>query len=88
MLQGSALLAIVHDKVGDIFAQMEASGYDSDDELMEAIGAARLFNGEYKDSEGMPTINRHYLDTIYSVIGCQVKSVELHRALQNAGFIK
>lgn len=85
-LQGQQLLDIVHANPTKIGAQLlELCGYgDNRDAFNNAIIAARLFNGEYKSPEGIPTTDVEYLEHLSNMFALsQADTVELFRKLQD-----
>lgn len=85
-LQGDQLLDVIHNNQTKTGAQlMELCGYaDNRDAFNDAVIAARLFNGEYKSPEGIPTVDVELLETLQRNYNLsQADAVELFRKLQD-----
>ena len=89
MLQGQELLDYVHANCARISASELASecGYPANQEAFrDALTAARLFNGEYKDSTDSPRFDVDLLEHLEQTL-CVTQSecVDIARELENMG---
>ena len=74
-LEGQELLDAVHNNIGlSQSALCELTGYAIQNDMRDAISAARMFNGEYKDQFGEPVWDVELLERIQSI--CNVPQAE------------
>lgn len=85
MLEGQQLLDVVHSEVGESHNTLaKICGYDDTELFSDALMAARLFNGEYTDSEGNPTMDVELLERIVYTCECtQAQAVDIARELRD-----
>ena len=70
MLQGDQLINYVESNCARISNSQlcEECGYPSQDKFREALTAARLFRGEYKDAHGIPNFDVELLEHLESIL--------------------
>ena len=83
-LQGQQLLDFVHSNINLPGYEVEQlCGYDNKDEF-SAVMAARLFNGEYTDSDGEPTMDVDMLERIqFTTDATESECVDIARTLRD-----
>ena len=76
-LQGDSLLDFVHTNATTMSnSQMcEKCGYPSQDAFRDALTAARLFRGEYKDAHGIPQFDVDLLQRLESILNISQSEV-------------
>lgn len=70
VLSGDQLLEFVHTNATTMSnnEMCDRAGYPSQDAFREALTAARLFRGEYKDQHGIPTFDVELLEHLESIL--------------------
>ena len=85
-LQGDSLLDFVHSNATTMSnsEMCDKAGYPSQDAFREALTAARLFRGEYKDPNGIPAFDVDLLEHIESILVIsQSEVIELAATLRD-----
>ena len=85
-LQGDSLLDFVHTNATTMSnsEMCDKAGYPSQDAFRDALTAARLFRGEYKDANGIPTFDVDLLEQLHSLLNIsQSECVELAITLRD-----
>ena len=85
-LQGDRLLDFVHSNSTTMSNSdmADKAGYYSQDAFREALTAARLFRGEYKDAHGTPTFDVELLEHLENILCIsQSECVELAVTLRD-----
>ena len=86
ILSGDQLLEFVHSNCSTMSnsEMCDKAGYPSQDAFRDALTAARLFRGEYKDQHGIPTIDPELLQNLEFMLSIsQSECVELAITLRD-----
>ena len=69
-LQGDSLLDFVHTNAATMSnsEMCDKAGYPSQDAFRDALTAARLFRGEYKDAHGIPQFDVDLLEHLENIL--------------------
>ena len=76
-LQGDSLLDFVHNNCSTMSnsEMCDKAGYPSQDAFRDALTAARLFRGEYKDANGIPNFDVDLLEELERILSISQSEV-------------